>query len=173
MAEFAKSGVGADEVRYRHYARIKYAGQLNDIEVNLDDVLAQPGQCRGDELAAVMEAFEERYERIYARGAKSPELGYMITQTTCCGVTDVEKPALPDDVLAGPQPPAAASKGLRPVYAAGEWRDADIWNMEALVAGNEIAGPAVIESSATTLVVPAGLGLRLDAHRIFHLEGDR
>jgi acetone carboxylase, beta subunit len=173
LAEFAKSGVGADEVRYRHYARIKYAGQLNDIEVNLDDVLAQPGQCRGDELAAVMEAFEERYERIYARGAKSPELGYMITQTTCCGVTDVEKPALPDDVLAGPQPPAAASKGLRPVYAAGEWRDADIWNMEALVAGNEIAGPAVIESSATTLVVPAGLGLRLDAHRIFHLEGDR
>ena len=42
--------------------------------------------------------------------------------------------------------------------------------MEALVAGNEIAGPAVIESPATTLVVPAEMRLRLDAHRIFHLE---
>ena len=172
-AEFAKSGVGEDVVRYRHYARVKYAGQLNDIEVNLDDTLKEPGRCRPEEVAAVMKTFEERYERIYARGAKSPELGYVITQATCCGVTDVEKPTLPDDALAGAEPPRTASKGRRPVYAKGEWRDADIWNMEALVAGNEIAGPAVIESPATTLVVPADLRLLLDAHRIFHLEGNR
>ena len=172
-AEFAKSGVGEDVVRYRHYARVKYAGQLNDIEVNLDDTLKEPGRCRPEEVAAVMKTFEERYERIYARGAKSPELGYVITQATCCGVTDVEKPTLPDDALAGAEPPRTASKGRRPVYAKGEWRDADIWNMEALVAGNEIAGPAVIESPATTLVVPTDLRLFLDAHRIFHLEANQ
>jgi N-methylhydantoinase A/acetone carboxylase beta subunit len=173
VAEFAKSGVGEEVIRYRHYARIKYAGQLNDIEVNLDGALAAAGRCKPDEVAAVMETFDERYERIYARGAKSPELGYVVTQVTCCGVTDVEKPALPDDVLAGPEPPAAAGKGRRPVYAGGQWRDADIWNMEALATGNQIAGPAVIESPATTLVVPADLRLHLDGHRIFHLEGDQ
>ena len=170
VAEFAKSGVGEEVFLYRHYARVKYAGQLNDIEVLLDDTLDRPGRCTPKEVGAVMKAFEERYERIYARGAKSPELGYVITQVTCCGITDVEKPTLPDDILAGPEPPGTASKGRRPVYAKAEWRDADIWNMEALVAGNEIAGPAVIESPATTLVVPAEMRLRLDAHRIFHLE---
>jgi N-methylhydantoinase A/acetone carboxylase beta subunit len=173
VAEFAKSGVGEDVIHYRHYARVKYAGQLNDIEVNLDDTLEKPGRCKPEEVAAVMQTFEERYERIYARGAKSPELGYVITQATCCGITDVEKPTLPDDSLGAAEPPRTASKGCRPVYAKGEWRDAAIWNMEALVAGNEIAGPAVIESSATTLVVPAELRLFLDAHRIFHLEGNQ
>jgi acetone carboxylase, beta subunit len=33
-----------------------------------------------------------------------------------------------------------------------------------------VMGPAVIESSATTLVVPPGAEVGLDQHRIFHLR---
>lgn len=42
--------------------------------------------------------------------------------------------------------------------------------MESLLPGNEITGPAIIESDATTFVVPDGFETYLDKHRIFHLK---
>ena len=42
--------------------------------------------------------------------------------------------------------------------------------MEKLAAGNVVKGPAVIELSATTLVVPPDAEVTLDSHRIFHLR---
>ena len=31
--EFAKSGVAEDEIEFRHYVRMQYYGQLNDLEI--------------------------------------------------------------------------------------------------------------------------------------------
>jgi acetone carboxylase beta subunit len=42
--------------------------------------------------------------------------------------------------------------------------------MEALMAGNRVVGPAIIESPATTFVLPPGFETSLDKHRIFHLK---
>jgi len=42
--------------------------------------------------------------------------------------------------------------------------------MESLRAGNHIIGPAIIESPATTFVVPDGFETDIDAHRLFHLR---
>jgi N-methylhydantoinase A/oxoprolinase/acetone carboxylase beta subunit len=49
----------------------------------------------------------------------------------------------------------------------GRWQDADIWEMESLVPGNEIDGLAVIEASNTTLFVPPEWHVRIDAHDIY------
>jgi acetone carboxylase beta subunit len=48
--------------------------------------------------------------------------------------------------------------------------DAVLWKMEALRPGNEITGPAIIESDATTFVVPEGFSTQVDKHRLFHLK---
>jgi acetone carboxylase beta subunit len=42
--------------------------------------------------------------------------------------------------------------------------------MEALCPGNRVRGPAIIESEATTFVVPDGFETFLDGHRLFHLN---
>ncbi len=42
--------------------------------------------------------------------------------------------------------------------------------MEYLDEGNLLQGPAIVESPATTLVVPPEASVYLDEHRIFHLE---
>lgn len=39
-----------------------------------------------------------------------------------------------------------------------------------LLPGNEITGPAIIESASTTFVVPDGFATTLDKHRLFHLR---
>ena len=152
------------EVTYRFFVRMQYYGQLNDIEVY------SPAQTLSgaDDVGALIDAFEDEYGKVYARSAKSPELGYLVTYAVVTGAVEVEKPALPDEELAGEEP--GRVKGERPVW----WRDAfeptRIYEQSDLRAGNVIRGPAIVESPADTLAVPPGRRARLDRHRIFHLE---
>jgi N-methylhydantoinase A len=47
--------------------------------------------------------------------------------------------------------------GRRKVYFAGSgWTDAEVVRFEAMEAGQPVAGPAIIESSFTTVVVDPG-----------------
>ena len=166
VEEFGKSGVAEDDIRVRIALRIQYMGQLRDLEVRTDfEELDGPS-----DLDRVVADFEELYAKVYALSARSPELGYLITQVVLSGTVDVEKPALPQESLAGESPPADASKGTREVYWRGRWMEATIWEMERLKAGNRLAGLAIIESPATTYVVPPGTTTYLDEHRIFHLD---
>jgi acetone carboxylase beta subunit len=163
-AEFAKSGKAEDEVTFRRFVRMQYYGQLNDIEIYSP---AQELRDAGD-VDRLIDAFEDAYGKMYARSAKSPELGYLVTYAVVTGAVEVEKPSLPLEELAGPEPPAA--KATRPVWWQAEWVDTSIFEQSDLRAGNVIVGPAIVESPADTLAVPPGRRARLDQHLIFHLE---
>jgi acetone carboxylase, beta subunit len=162
--EFAKSGKREDEVTFRCFVRMQYYGQLNDIEIYSP---AQHLKDAGD-VDALIVAFEDAYGKVYARSAKSPELGYLVTYAIVTGTVQVEKPALPLEPLVGPEPPAA--KGARQVWWHEDWQETPIFEQTDLQAGNVIVGPAIVESPADTLVIPPGRRARLDQHRIFHLE---
>jgi len=169
FSEFSKSGISADEVNFGHFLRVKYIGQLNDVEIRLPfSEITDPAEAR-----IIIELFEEAYAKLYSRSASSPELGYLITTAVIKGVVGVEKPRLPDLPLAGETPPAEACKGSRRAYRHGEWREAEIYDMEKLLPGNRLAGISIIESPSTTLVVPEGFSAYLDQHRIFHLKEER
>jgi acetone carboxylase beta subunit len=86
---------------------------------------------------------------------------------------DVEKPKLPEEPDASPHPPEAASKGERKVFWKGEWIPAKIWDMESLKAGNLLKGLAILESPATTFLIPPGASAGMDANRLFHLTFNR
>lgn len=66
--------------------------------------------------------------------------------------------------------PRARKLGTRKFYRHKKWVDAQLYQMETLQPGNRITGPAIIESDATTLVVPGGFETFLDGHRLFHLK---
>jgi len=73
--EFAKSGVSESAIEFRHYVRMQYYGQLNDIEIlSPHQQIEEASQV--DDLIA---AFEDAYGKLYARSARSPELGYLLT----------------------------------------------------------------------------------------------
>jgi acetone carboxylase, beta subunit len=164
IEEFAKSGVGEDRIRFRHYARLQYYGQLNDIEVlSPHQEMSEGGQV--DDLIA---AFEEAYGKLYARSARSPELGYLVTNVIVTGAVEVEKPALPDEDETGGGAPEP--KERRDVWWSDGFADTPIYEQDDVRAGHEIDGPAVIESPADTFAVPPGRRVRLDGNRIFHLS---
>ncbi len=166
VEEFGKSGVEEDDIAVRIALRIQYMGQLRDLEVRTGHEWLD-GQ---ESLDQVIADFEALYAKVYALSARSPELGYLITQIVLSGTIEVEKPALPQEPLADESPPGDATKGKRDVYWRDEWIEADIYEMERLKAGNRLEGLAIIESPATTFVVPPGSSAYLDEHRIFHLD---
>jgi N-methylhydantoinase A/acetone carboxylase beta subunit len=162
-AEFSKSDVPEEDIEFRHYVRMQYYGQLNDLEIQSPTPsLAEEGQM--DELIA---RFEDAYGKLYARSARSPELGYLITNVIVTGSATVEKPALPDEPEEDGTPDP---KGSRRVWWRDDWIETPIYEQDDVRAGNEVIGPAIIESPADTFAVPPGRRARLDGQRIFHLE---
>jgi acetone carboxylase beta subunit len=160
--EFAKSGVEQEQIRFTHLVRMQYYGQLNDIEIVSPKLELEEGSDVDDLIAE----FEDAYAKVYARSARSPELGYLVTQAIVLGAVDVEKPALPDLSEEGGAPDPVAS---RPVHWGDGFVDTDIYELERVGAGQVVEGPAVLESAATTFTLPPGRRAGLDKHQIFHL----
>lgn len=166
IEEFRINGFKPEEVILRPGYRMQYMGQLNDLEIS-SPVTSASSALDWDR---IVEAFEQTYSRVYARSARSPELGFSITGAIMRGMVITQKPVLPEDPEGGPMPPKEARIGTRPLYRHKVWHDAVLWKMEALKPGNTITGPAIVESDATTFVVPKGFSTTLDKHRLFHLK---
>jgi acetone carboxylase beta subunit len=162
--EFAKSGIEPSQISYTHAVRMQYFGQLNDIEI----VSPHPEMEEGSHVDDLIAAFEDAYAKVYASSARSPELGYLITQAIVLGSVDVEKPALPSLSDASGSP---AAKADRRVWWEDDFVDTAILELESVGAGQVVEGPAVLESPATTFTVPPGRRALLDEHQIFHMEG--
>jgi N-methylhydantoinase A/acetone carboxylase beta subunit len=162
--EFAKSGVGRDAITFTHAVRMQYYGQLNDIEI-VSPHMDLEGAAELDDLIA---EFERAYGKVYARSARSPELGYLVTQAIVHGSVEVEKPALPDRKERHGSPP---SKGSRRVRWGGGDAETDLYELTEIEAGHSIDGPAIVESVATTFAIPPGHSAHMDRHQIFHLTG--
>ncbi|TMK75974.1 MAG: hydantoinase/oxoprolinase family protein [Actinobacteria bacterium] len=138
--EFAKSGIERDAITFTHAVRMQYYGQLNDIEiVSPHAELEDDGQ-----LDDLIDEFERAYGKVYARSARSPELGYLVTQAIVHGSVEVEKPALPDFGEGEGAPP---SKGARRVRWGDDYADSDIYELDQVEAGNSITGPAIVEAT--------------------------
>ena len=166
LEEFKLNGYSADQVRLQPGYRMQYRGQLNDLEIESP----LPSAATAEDWEQLVDAFNATYGRVYAASARSPELGYSVTGAIMRGTVPIPKPKIPKEPLEGETPPESASTGTRRFYRKKRWVDARLYRMEALRPGNRVMGPAIIESDATTFVVPDGFETFLDGHRLFHLN---
>jgi N-methylhydantoinase A/oxoprolinase/acetone carboxylase beta subunit len=166
VEEFLINGFSLEDITLLPGYRMQYMGQLNDLEITSPI----SGAATAADWKQITDAFEATYSRVYASSARSPELGFSATGAIMRGLVATQKPVLPEDPEAGLAPPESAYLGKRPFYRHKRWVQADIWQMESLMAGNYIVGPAIIESASTTFVVPDGFETTLDKHRLFHLQ---
>jgi N-methylhydantoinase A/oxoprolinase/acetone carboxylase beta subunit len=162
-SELQEEGFAADQISVSRVVYMKYFGQLDDVEVespvdSLDSMA---------DLTKLIQSFEDLYTRMFTLAAKSDAGAYQMTEVCVVAKVATVKPKLRKFELADTKPAETAFKCKRPVYRRGEWQDADIWEMESLVPGNEIEGLAVIEASNTTLFVPPEWHVRIDEHDIY------
>ena len=176
IKEFEAEGRDPNEMIFKPSLRVQYFGMLDDLEVQSPveeltlNYSPQLERYDSPELKDIMKSYDDLFEEIFRRGTKSPELGYHITKAIGTGIVPVLKPKLPEHNLSGENPNEDAAKGIRDFYWDNKWHEAHIWEMGLINAGNIIIGPAIIEAPATTLVLPPGAQVKLDKHRIFHLE---
>ncbi len=162
--ELEAEGFGRNEVAFRHGISCRYIGQLSSWEVPVEVGRVNTIQ----DMDKVIGAFEKAYTKIYPAGARYPEAGYQITEVYVEAVTQRPKPVIEAHPMKGKTPPKDAHKGRRKAFFDGEWITFDLYEQERLEAGNRVDGPAIIEHTQTTLVIPPQNYIELDQYRFMH-----
>ncbi len=152
--------VPADKRSVEVRAEARYVGQSYELPIAFDHRDAGAWQRLGDDFNA---AHRARF------GHADPEAPIEIVGFGATAIGKVDTPALPTLAVGGSNPPMEARTGTRRVFFegrgpgdAGDWAVAQVLARDKLLAGNKIAGPAVIEEiSATTVLYP---GDRAEVH---------
>jgi N-methylhydantoinase A len=141
---------------------MRYVGQEHAVTVDIPVAV-----FKAHDAARVKALFDATHTQRYGYCSVDEPAEIVSIRTSVAGV--MPKPAIAEIEKGSPRPPAAASNGVRPVYFsdAGGWVDTATFQRERLLAGNCIAGPALVEEYAsTTVVLP---GDRLEVDRFGHL----
>jgi N-methylhydantoinase A/oxoprolinase/acetone carboxylase beta subunit len=168
LAELESEGFARAQISLRQIAYLRFYGQLEDVEVE-SPVARLASEADVEQLLA---RFEDVFTKMFTLAAKPAAPTYHVTEVSVIAQVDTIKPKLVRHALGPAAPPAAASKGTRPVFQQGRWQIARIYEMGELVPGNEVAGLAVIEAPNTTLFVPGDWHVRIDEYNIYWLTRD-
>jgi N-methylhydantoinase A len=163
IAEMRADGHSRDAIRIKPLLMMRYTGQLEDVEVSAPmKTIKTP-----EEMRALLAHFEDVYTKINHRVSRYGTVGVSIMELGLTATADKVKPALERRPL-GDRNPSAAHKGTREVFLDGRWRKTDLFEMDRLQPGHEIAGPAIVEHPATTLIVFPGDRVFVDEWTLLH-----
>lgn len=139
---------------------MRHRGQINEVEVDLDEGSLGEGDI--DELRA---RFVERYERLYGRGAALPGARLEIVTFRCRSSAISRKPQLTEATALSSEIDPAAQSGTRDIYWAETKTQSPtpIYDGYKLRPGNAIAGPCVVETTTTSMVIHPGQSVAVDA----------
>jgi N-methylhydantoinase A len=159
--------IAKKDMRLVRGADIRYYGQLHDIEVLLPT--SRPGAPFSEgTVQALIDGFHRRHEQIYGRS--NPSIPVTIETLKLHAVGKRPALRLAPEALDG-KSPKAALKRRRPVYFPETGlKDTPCYDGDRLNPGNTLRGPAVIEESQTTILVPGGWTLAVDAYRNYILR---
>ena len=140
------SGWTDGTVRSRRAAEMRYGEQVYEIDVPLDGVdFDSPSLPE-----TLKRAFEARHEELYTYSLPDQDPVLINARVTTAGAL----PAPPVEPEAPSGEPTEPS-GTRRIYL-GEWLEAAVYDFDTLSRGQDIAGPAIIESDTTTVLLRRG-----------------
>jgi N-methylhydantoinase A len=138
--------------------RHAYVGQEHAVTVELPIELFSAQDRDG-----IKQRFDAVHETRYGYSAPGEKAEIVSLRSAITGL--LRKPAFEPIATGDAEPPRAAFGGKRPVYfaEAGRHLDTPGYDRTRLVAGNRIAGPALIEEYASTTVLHPGDTVTVDA----------
>ena len=131
------------DVSISRSADMRYGEQIYEVDVSLDDV----DFSDDDLMKSISDRFHKRHEELFTYSLPDQDAVLVNGRLAAIG-------ALPDL----PQEPKTEARAAsvhcttRKIFLAG-WVDAPVFNLEELVPSQKIEGPAIIESSTTTVVL--------------------
>ncbi len=90
----------------------------------------------------------------------------------CRASAEMPKPVLRPVALGPTQPATSATRASRPVYwgQALDWLDTRVYDGDQFIPGNSVDGPAIVETTDTTVVIHEGQKLAVDRFGNFELS---
>jgi N-methylhydantoinase A len=140
------------EVIVRRSADMRYGEQVFEIAVDLDGLdWATP-----DLGAQIEAAFHQAHEALYTYALRDQDVVLVNARASVIGGLPGASADSQDT-----ESEAAAMKGRRRVWLDG-WAEVPVFEFSALKAGQRLAGPAVVESETTTVLLRSGESGELD-----------
>ena len=144
------SGIPTDRILFERAADMRYVGQEHAVVVRM------PAHV-GDESARadIKRLFDEAHELRYSHSAPGESADIVSLRVSAIG--RLGKPEVPRIPAGEKNPPAEAKRGVRTVIFEGAGPvEASVFDRAKLLAKNVIAGPAIIEETASTTVIEPG-----------------
>jgi N-methylhydantoinase A len=156
----AEEGIAANRQRFEFSLDLRHKGQINEVEIHLPWT-----RLPKDYEKRLRSSFVQRYEKLYGRGSalRGAQLEVVVCRLRARALTP--RPKLVRSRTSSKSIPKAAVRRKRDIY----WPDlkklraTPVFDGERLATGNRIAGPAIVETADTTVVVHPGSTLRLDS----------
>jgi N-methylhydantoinase A len=134
------------EISIKSSADMRYGEQIYEIDVSLDGVNFDSK----DLMQEISNRFHERHNELFTYSLPDQEAVLVNGRLAVIG----ELPRLPEE----PQKISGTTVGQskqRHIYLSG-WQDVSVFDLESLLPGATVSGPAIIESATTTIVLRKG-----------------
>jgi N-methylhydantoinase A len=161
VAQLDAEGFAPDDMRLQRAVDMRYRRQVHIVTVPVAS-----GEVTAQVLEETVDLFERLYEEKYGPQSAYREAGIELVSFRVRGAGSVGRHDFPAEELGDADPSAALVAQVEAwVDRAGAMQEVPGYDFERLRPGNVVEGPAVVWSSITTLVVPAGHRARVDAYR--------
>ena len=152
----AATEVKPQKIVVKRAADMRYIGQEHAVTVDLPASVFKRRDRR-----AIKKLFDAMHELRYGTSAPAESAEIVSLRVTVAGA--MRKPPQAKIKRGSAAPPKAAHSGSRRVYFGSGFRTAPTFRRAALLAGNKIKGPALVEEHASTTVLTPGDACEVDA----------
>jgi N-methylhydantoinase A/acetophenone carboxylase len=151
-------GFGGEDIFWLVELFVRGQGGRREVRVATDpgffddpELIGEVVQRAGDQLAAL---------------GDQPDAGLVITTVSLVARAGITHYRIEEQPMDGPEDPGTALKGSRPAYlkSGGPAEDVPVYDLDRLVPGNVLPGPALVEGRETTALVPGGWRLGVDRY---------
>ncbi|MEN8821111.1 MAG: hydantoinase/oxoprolinase family protein [Abyssibacter sp.] len=152
--DLLRQGFTAEQVSYRLELDMRYGNQRVETAVVTD-----LNRIKGPEdVLKLIEQFFTRYGERFGSGSQTPEAGVRINTIRVCSYVDLPGIAFHGIKPNGHRAPAPPPVAHRECHFVGheDAIDTPIYDEQALAAGTQIEGPAIVVTRATTYLVEPG-----------------
>ncbi len=150
-------GIAPQETVFRRSMEMRYLGQFHEVEVTEVPL----GKIGPKELEEITEAFHRRHKALFTFDMTQREVEFL---NVCLKATMRQEPLKLAEIPQGSGKPDQALKRHRPVLwsLARGFEETPAYDGTRLKCGDRIAGPAIIEEPATTVVIPVSYDCTVD-----------
>jgi len=154
-----KEGIKEEEKRAVYSFDLRYLGQHHEVNVEIP-----AHELSKDDIPVIEELFHKRHEALYAYREQDTPIEIINVRVSVIG--ELPRTKLPEEKLNG-EDPSKAYVGTRDVFYEGydELVATKVYRGDLLVPGNMIIGPAIIEETTTTIVIPPNCSAKIDQFR--------